>query len=213
MRYLVLVLMLLLLNVYADGKHIFNKNFAGVVVILSADGLGSGAIISDSGYILTNSHVLQGSKEVEVLIYGADSLNEAKHIATVVKDNPIKDLALLKIINPKQKLDVIDISIVEPQPGDEAHAIGHPDGEIWSYTKGYVSQVRYDYTWQYSENSKMFATVLQIQTPINPGSSGGPLLNKHGNLIGINSFAASDLQSMNFAISVEEIIRFLGGRS
>ncbi len=213
MRYLVLVLMLLLLNVYADGKHIFNKNFAGVVVILSADGLGSGAIISDSGYVLTNSHVLQGSKEVEVLIYGADSLNEAKHIATVVKDNPIKDLALLKIINPKQKLDVIDISIVEPQPGDEAHAIGHPDGEIWSYTKGYVSQVRYDYTWQYSENSKMFATVLQIQTPINPGSSGGPLLNKHGNLIGINSFAASDLQSMNFAISVEEIIRFLGGRS
>tara|TARA_B100000242_G_C42999064_1_gene464106 strand:- start:457 stop:1074 length:618 start_codon:yes stop_codon:yes gene_type:complete len=205
--------MLLLLNVYADGKHIFNKNFAGVVVILSADGLGSGAIISDSGYVLTNSHVLQGSKEVEVLIYGADSLNEAKHIATVVKDNPIKDLALLKIINPKQKLDVIDISIVEPQPGDEAHAIGHPDGEIWSYTKGYVSQVRYDYTWQYSENSKMFATVLQIQTPINPGSSGGPLLNKHGNLIGINSFAASDLQSMNFAISVEEIIRFLGGRS
>lgn len=213
MRYLVLVLMLLLLNVYADGKHIFNKNFAGVVVILSADGLGSGAIISDSGFVLTNSHVLQGSKEVEVLIYGADSLNEAKHIATVVKDNPIKDLALLKIINPKQKLDVIDISIVEPQPGDEAHAIGHPDGEIWSYTKGYVSQVRYDYTWQYSENSKMFATVLQIQTPINPGSSGGPLLNKHGNLIGINSFAASDLQSMNFAISVEEIIRFLGGRS
>ena len=213
MRYLVLVTLLFICDAYTDGKTIFNKNFAGVVVILSESGIGSGAIINESGYVLTNSHVLQGSKEVEVLIYGADSLEEAKHIAKVVKDSPIKDLALLKIINPKQKLDVIEISIVEPQPGDEAHAIGHPDGEIWSYTKGYISQVRYDYTWQYSENIKMYATVLQIQTPINPGNSGGPLLNKHGNLIGINSFSASDLQSMNFAISVEEIIKFLGGRS
>ena len=58
----------------------------------------------------------------------------------------------------------------------------------------------------------MFATVLQIQTPINPGSSGGPLLNKYGNLIGINSFANTGLQSMNYAISVEEIIKFLGGK-
>tara|TARA_A100001015_G_C14847862_1_gene655237 strand:+ start:241 stop:882 length:642 start_codon:yes stop_codon:yes gene_type:complete len=213
MRYLVLITLLFIFDASPDGKTIFNKNFAGVVIILCENGLGSGAIINESGYVLTNSHVLQGSKEVEVLLYGADSLDEAKHIATVVKDSPIKDLALLKIIDPKHKLDVINISIVEPQPGDEAHAIGHPNGEIWSYTKGYVSQVRYDYTWQYSKNNKMFATVLQIQTPINPGSSGGPLLNNHGNLIGINSFAASDLQTMNFAISVEEIIKFLGGKS
>ena len=97
--------------------------------------------------------------------------------------------------------------------GEEAHAIGHPDSELWTYTKGYISQLRPDYQWEYINGEKMHATVIQIQTPINPGNSGGPLLNKHGNLIGINAFANLDKQLMNFAISVEEIIKFLGGRN
>ena len=212
MRYLILIALLFLFDTFADGKAIFNKNFAGVVVILTDDGLGSGAIISEAGFVLTNSHVIGNYQEVELFIYGADSVEESTHIAKVIKNDPTKDLALLKIQNPKYGMDVIDISIIEPQPGDEAHAIGHPDGEIWSYTKGYISQIREDYSWKYDENTKMFATVLQIQTPINPGSSGGPLLNKYGNLIGINSFATTGLQSMNYAISVEEIIKFLGGK-
>ena len=56
----------------------------------------------------------------------------------------------------------------------------------------------------------MRATVLHMQTLINPGNSGGPLLNEHGNLIGINSFGDKELQSINFAVGVEEIIKFLG---
>ena len=210
MRYLILFTILLFPNLAADGQEVFNKNFQGVVLIITDDGIGSGAIITEAGHVLTNAHVINDNAQVEVYIFADDEIDNLRHSAKVLKVDKSKDLALLKIANSKFKLNPIKISIVEPRVGEEAHAIGHPDGEIWSYTKGYISQIRDDYEWEYDANSKMRATVLQMQTPINPGNSGGPLLNEHGNLIGINSFGDKELQSINFAVGVEEIIKFLG---
>ncbi len=213
MRYLILILTILSLNIFSNGHSIYNQNFPGVVIIVTDDGIGSGAIITESGFVLTNAHVVGGNKEVEILIFGGETFEESSHRARVLKVDSTKDLALVKIIKPKFQFEVIEISIVMPKVGEEAHAIGHPDSELWTYTKGYISQLRPDYQWEYINGEKMHATVIQIQTPINPGNSGGPLLNKHGNLIGINAFANLDKQLMNFAISVEEIIKFLGGRN
>ena len=124
----------------------------------------------------------------------------------------MKDLALLKITNPKVALKKIGISIVVPPIGEEAHAIGHPDGEIWTYTMGYISQTRKDYEWSYGNETAMNANVYQIQTPIAGGNSGGPLINSKGNLIGINTFGHTEYGFINYAISVDEIIRFLGSK-
>ena len=94
-----------------------------------------------------------------------------------------------------------------PSVGSDVHAIGHPQSLSWSYTRGYVSQIRESYSWKY-ENSKHIASVIQTQTPISPGSSGGPLLNEDGVMIGVNSFGIQG-ESLNFAVSSTEVQSFL----
>ena len=209
MRYLILLISLFNVDLKANEDFIFNKSSNGVVVIFSETSIGSGAIITESGYVLTNHHVVEGYSELDVLIKNADSYEEAEHKAIVIKTDKYKDLALLKIVNPRPQLHPIRISRVIPKIGAEAHAIGHPEGLIWSYTKGYISQKRFDYEWSYSDKYSMEATVYQIQTPISNGNSGGPLLNKHGNLIGINTFGSLETDTISYAVSVEEIITFL----
>ena len=177
---------------YANGNDIFLKNVESVVIILADDALGSGVVLSKTGYILTNLHVIRGSKELIVVCGCMDTYEESKFDAEVIKIDEKKDLALLKIINPPYSLVSIKVSKVIPKVGEEVHAIGHPEGEIWTYTQGYISQIRYDYEWDYDDNKTEFiADVYQTQTPITEGSSGGPLLNQAGNLIGINAFGMS----------------------
>ena len=209
MRYLVLLITFFSSITLADGVNIYKKAFTSVALIGTEEAVGSGAIITKSGYVLTNYHVVEGYSEVDVYVANADSLEESKHKAEVVKIAPSKDLALLRIYQPKVALEPINISLVVPEIGEEAHAIGHPDGELWTYTKGYVSQMNSEYEWSYDKGYPMTVSVYQVQTPTGPGFSGGPLLNKFGNLIGINSFGHGDYQYINYALSVEEIIKFI----
>jgi len=75
--------------------------------------------------------------------------------------------------------------------GLDVYAIGHPDGQSWSYTKGIISQYRINYDWDCTgENLLHRGNIIQTQTPINPGNSGGPLLDDGGRIVGVNSFAA-----------------------
>ena len=93
--------------------------------------------------------------------------------------------------------------------GDNVHAIGHPLGEDWTYTRGYVSQKRESYTWTTDVGIHHVADVIQTQTPINPGNSGGPLLNDSGELIGLNSFGNTSGEGVNFALALSTINSFL----
>ena len=93
--------------------------------------------------------------------------------------------------------------------GSSVHAIGHPDGQQWTYTQGVISQVRSDFRWKDNNDLQHSATVIQTQTPINPGSSGGPLLDDKVAVVGVNTFFRAEKQGLNFAISVGEIKRFL----
>jgi hypothetical protein len=88
------------------------------------------------------------------------------------------------------------------------HAIGHPTGESWTYTKGFVSQIRKGYEWSIDSGQTHRADVIQTQTPINPGNSGGPLLSDEGRLVGVNSFKAEG-EGLNFAVSVDDVRRLL----
>ena len=196
--------------VFANNNPIFEKNVEGVVVVISDDGVGTGTVITKSGYVLTNWHVITYSKELYAVIYGMDSYEEAVFGLEVIKFDQKKDLALLRIINPPSNLSSIKVSRVIPKVGTEVHAIGHPNGEIWSYSQGYISQIRYDYEWEYDDsNIEYLADVYQTQTPFMEGSSGGPLLNNSGNLVGMNTFGSKLKSNLNFSITVEEIIEFL----
>ena len=192
------------------------KNVApSVVLILTKDSLGSGSIITSSGQILTNWHVIGNDTEVNVVFKPEKDTQKISNSdirkATVIKVDQITDLAILQVINPPINIKPIkfgsdsDIAI-----GIDVHAIGHPKGESWSYTKGVISQFRIDYEWSGGEgDTKHVANVIQTQTPINPGNSGGPLIIDNGSLIGVNSFKGTNTEGINFSISIEDIKEFI----
>jgi S1-C subfamily serine protease len=129
--------------------------------------------------------------------------------AKVIKTDQLRDLALLQLAAPPQGIRPIAFaSEGDIQVGADVHAIGHPTGNIWTYTKGVISQYRKDFEWASQDKIPHKASVIQTQTPINPGNSGGPLLTDDGKLVGVNSFKEQG-EGMNFAVSVVEVQKFI----
>ena len=133
--------------------------------------------------------------------------------ADVVKTDPTRDLALLKLAVPPQSVKPLELgSENELEVGADVHAIGHPSGLVWSYTRGLISQVRADYAWKAKDDKVTHrAEVIQTQTPISPGNSGGPLLGDSGKILGVNSFGTTEGENLNFAVSVRDLAAFLRG--
>jgi serine protease DegQ len=139
-------------------------------------GLGSGVIVSSSGFILTNNHVVEGADEIEV------SLNDSRRArAKVIGTDPDTDLAVLKI--ELERLPVIVLGSSDTlQVGDQVLAIGNPFGVGQTVTSGIVSALGRN---QLGINT--FENFIQTDAAINPGNSGGALVDTNGNLLGINT--------------------------
>ncbi|MBK8073275.1 MAG: trypsin-like peptidase domain-containing protein [Ramlibacter sp.] len=139
-------------------------------------GLGSGVIVSASGYILTNNHVIEGADEIEVI------LNDSRRArAKVIGTDPDTDLALLKI--ELERLPVIVLGNSDTLAvGDQVLAIGNPFGVGQTVTGGIVSALGRN---QLGINT--FENFIQTDAAINPGNSGGALVDVQGNLLGINT--------------------------
>jgi len=199
----------------AAETAIYERVASGTVLIATEDGLGSGALISSNGFIVTNFHVVGESKKVRVFFKPIGTSNDFKSavelVGNVTKVNETNDLALVKVSSvPTQARAIPLVSSSTTKVGEDAHAVGHPRGEYWTYTRGYVSQIRDAYKWKSGEESPQHqADVIQTQTPINPGNSGGPLVNSLGQLIGLNSFGDPKSPGLNFAVAAAEIERFL----
>ena len=198
----------------ATDSGVYKKAVRAVVLVVTEKGLGSGALITADGQIITNLHVVQGAKQVGVafkpVLDGAALGKADLRRAKVVKIDEVADLALLKIDEVPAGVTPIVLGDADKlQVGDDVHAIGHPTGETWTYTRGVVSQIRRAYDWKVDDKIEHEATVIQTQTPINPGNSGGPLLDDQARLVGINSFTSTGAEGLNFAVSVEEVKTFL----
>ena len=140
-------------------------------------GLGSGVIISDTGEILTNAHVVDGARRVQVKLSDGTTLP-----GTVKGVSAGDDLAIVQANVPKNKLAVINLGDSSKlQPGQQVVAIGNPFGLEGSVTQGIVSGIRSN-----QDSTGGPSNVIQIDAAINPGNSGGPLLDMNGNLVGIN---------------------------
>ena len=194
---------------------IFRDAAPAVVLVVTNDGIGSGSLL-DNGTILTNWHVVGGSRQVNVIFKPTDPLGKLLSqdmvAADVVKVDRTRDLALLQPRSlPARSIKPIRVASGDDlEVGADVHAIGHPTGEAWTYTTGIVSQIRPDYEWSGGpKDVKHRANVIQTQTPINPGNSGGPLLEDGGMLVGVNSFKAQDAEGINFAIAAKDIRSFL----
>ena len=139
-------------------------------------GLGSGVIVSQSGFVLTNNHVVEGADEIEVI------LNDSRRtVAKVIGTDPDTDLALLKI--ELDKLPVIVMGNSDSlQVGDQVLAIGNPFGVGQTVTSGIVSALGRNRL-----GINTFENFIQTDAAINPGNSGGALVDIGGNLLGINT--------------------------
>ena len=197
----------------AKETNVYQQASPAVVLVITELGLGSGVVVSADGKIVTNAHVVQGSDEVGVVfkpkVEGTKLSDADVVVAKVVRRDEVADLALLQVpalpVNGKP-LALGSLSSISV--GADVHAIGHPTGEAWTYTRGIVSQVRRGYDWISRDGAEHKATVVQTQTPINPGNSGGPLLNDATEIVGINSFG-NEGEGLNFAISSDDVRSFL----
>ena len=156
--------------------------------------LGSGVIVSDQGYIITNNHVIEGAAEIEVLLKDGRSA-----VATLIGTDPESDVAVLKV-----DLDTVPSIIFNlsgnARVGDVVLAIGNPFGVGQTVTMGIISATGRD---QVGINT--YENFIQTDAAINPGNSGGALIDAYGNLVGINTaiFTKSGgSQGIGFAIPV-----------
>jgi serine protease Do len=181
-------------------EEIVSTALPAVVTIRSGQGSGSGFFISDTGLIVTNRHVVEGSQKVSVITSRGESFaSESVFI------HPSKDIALIKIRGSSLPyLKIVDPTTVKV--GAEVISIGSPGipGGVLpnTVTKGIVSAFR---------DADQFGLYIQTDVSINPGNSGGPLINLSGEVVGISSvkLVAPGIDGLNFAIFASEILKML----
>lgn len=203
-----------------SSKNIYNKYARSVFFLINEkkDSLGTGFLIDKEGLILTNWHVTEGSKELLVWTLPKSGVvapkimfkNMNPFYGQLIAENKTQDLALIKVSGLPKEIQPVKLSSMDDiDIGDTVYAIGHPKQLPWTFSFGMVSQIRKNYQWQYSEDSKHEATVIQMQTPISTGNSGGPLFNETGEVVGVNTLMQGEGQNLNFAVAVNHAKNFI----
>ena len=175
-----------------DFTGIVKKVLTSVVSIQTDTSIGSGAIIDSKGYILTNYHVIDGARRGLVR-----TSNQQTHEVRIVQTDSVKDLAILKIEGDFTSLKFGNSDNVVV--GQRVIAVGSPAGLEFSVNEGIISARRTIKGNEY----------FQTDVALNPGNSGGPLIDSNGKIIGINNFKLKGFEGLNFALSINEASTFV----
>jgi hypothetical protein len=185
----------------AAGRHsaeeVFRSARDGVAVVSSGDSLGSAFVVAQQNgmtYLATNAHVVEGS-EVVRLKWVDGSSDRARVVARGSGEAPTSDLALLAVEGLRGK--VLRMRDQSSAVGQEVFVIGAPKGLEFSLSRGVVSSLR------------GHEQILQIDAAVNPGNSGGPVLDAGNCVAGIATFKFGDSEGLNFAVSSKVVREFL----
>ncbi len=186
-----------------ESPSVMLEDFMSSVVIIKAEtpdgtSVGTGIILSENGYIVTNHHVIEKATDVYVWLHG----NDTPEKAAIVGHKEMDDIAVLRI----EKTGLRPATFAQSslcKIGERVYAVGTPEGDEfgWSVTQGIVScpdrEIKL-YNSDATLNKKMH--VIQTDASVNPGNSGGPLINARGEVIGIITLKLSNSAGMGFAI-------------
>jgi putative serine protease PepD len=177
------------------ATQIYKQASAGVVSIqaVTAEGTdsGTGIVLNEKGLILTNDHVISGASGITVAANGSSTVTRA---ATLVGEEANSDLALIRVDPSGLSLKPLHlVSSSSVQVGDAVYAIGNPYGLDETLTRGIVSALGRSIS---APDGAKINGAIQTDAALNPGNSGGPLLNEQGQVIGVNSQIASDAASV-----------------
>ncbi|PQO45342.1 serine protease [Blastopirellula marina] len=162
------------------------------------NGMGTGVVIDSRGFIVTNHHVVDGVRRIQVTFNNGETL-----IARLIAHDLTTDLAVIKV-DSSRDLPCIDIGkSTDLMPGETVIAVGNAYGYENSVTRGIISALHRSV--QVTENQK-YDDLIQTDASINPGNSGGPLLNIDGQMIGINVAVRVGAQGIGFAIPVDTVM-------
>jgi S1-C subfamily serine protease len=165
-------------------------------------GAGSGFFISENGLLVTNSHVIKGANKIHVI------LQDGRHFQGVlIGDDPATDVALIKV----EATELSTLSFADSdqlQAGQIAIAIGNPYGFQYSLTAGVVSAIGRTLR---SESGRLIDNVIQTDAALNPGNSGGPLVNALGQVIGVNTAVILPAQGLCFAVA-SNLVSYVVGK-
>jgi len=165
-------------------------------------GSGSGFVISSDGYIITNNHVVEDTDSIRVVFADGTELS-----AELTGTDPSTDIAVIKVYDGEfNTLKFSDSSLL--MPGQIAIAIGNPMGLQHTVTTGVVSATGRSLR---ATNGRLIDDIIQTDAAMNPGNSGGPLLNSEGKVIGVNTAIIPAAQGLCFAVS-SNIAAYVGGQ-
>ncbi len=230
------------------STQIYKAVAPATVIVRVQDGLGSGVIVDPAGWVLTNHHVIANGKADDfkyraTIILGALSKRTGameraaeEYEAEVYKADKLRDIALLKIVDPPANLPSVALAADKPIPGNPVVALGHAGaGMLWALKSGEISALgklsetlselvafkddpdgrKAKEAFKRYVEGKNLGTIIQSTCNILPGDSGGPLLNDRGELIGLNVFARRDQGTgglLSFHVHLDELRAFMQRR-